>query len=668
MKKQKTNQKGITLIALVITIIILLILAGVTISLTVGQNGILKHATNAAIQTEIAQLREQLELCKGPVLINNQGYFDKDQYFEEVERQGIINDKTKDVVDNGDGTYDVTTEKGYVFLVELLPTKENPRDIKISYIGEVGKLPPKIRAIKTTSNKVSKRIKTVVDVVRLEDGDLSYYYREVVDEDENKSEEELEYILVKENSKDLETIITNLEDGKIYKIKVVARNKYGENTLIVKEAIQQLVKEIKINKTSAIMAKDTNLQLTVTAILPDTAEDKDVEWISSDPTIATVSDNGLVTALKNGDVTITVKAKDGGDAKASCNITIKIPVTGIALNKDAAKVNPGKNITLIATISPSNATNKKVKWSTSNSNIATVSQDGVVTGINIGNVIITAASEDDLTKTASCSVEVTEESDWELLNKIAKQISNSGTSSSSETATVTVEGQSYTVNVGDIYKVKYNGEIRQVRVLGFKQDELVNKNAYGGNNNFAGISFDFVDMMTTITSDQMRNTTTNWAEIQGRKTLNGYKTGDEVQSGKIGGLGNNLSNKEYIKQVKKVYIPTYNVANTSTCNDYLWLLSCSEIWYPGEAVIGSAYPVTADGVQYPYYKKVTKGITGSKENPALVKRDRNNDDRAWSLRTPRSTFENQIMEVGYTGMADCIGGKPTYDISPGFCI
>ncbi len=93
-----------------------------------------------------------------------------------------------------------------------------------------------------------------------------------------------------------------------------------------------------------------------------------------------------------------------------------------------------------------------------------------------------------------------------------------------------------------------------------------------------------------------------------RKDLNGYTTNSNAaQSGAIGGLGANLNNKSYIKQVKKKYIATYNDASSVTaCNDYLWLLAASEVVNSGYQANAYACAITIEGSQYKYYQGVTE--------------------------------------------------------------
>ena len=92
------EKRGITLIALVVTIVVLLILAGITISLVFGPNGVIKKAQEADENTKIAQVREKLELAKGPEYIEGNGQYDPDSYFQRIEDEKIINDSTKFLV------------------------------------------------------------------------------------------------------------------------------------------------------------------------------------------------------------------------------------------------------------------------------------------------------------------------------------------------------------------------------------------------------------------------------------------------------------------------------------------------------------------------------------------------------------------------------------------
>ena len=126
----------------------------------------------------------------------------------------------------------VVTKPGYVFQIQLIPTKENPRDIEIEYIGKVDNLGPVIEKIAVTE-KDSNSITVEVTVKRLEDGELSYYYKK---EDENNYHE----LEGKQNTSDLTAKITGLEQNKIYNIKVVVKNKKGTAEAEISEITGEL--------------------------------------------------------------------------------------------------------------------------------------------------------------------------------------------------------------------------------------------------------------------------------------------------------------------------------------------------------------------------------------------------------------------------------------------
>ena len=159
---------------------------------------------------------------------------------------------------------------------------------------------------------------------------------------------------------------------------------------------------ITLNKNTLSLLIGSTETLSAT-IAPDNADDKSVSWSSSNSSIASVDANGKVTAKAVGTATITVTTTDGGKT-ASCSVSVSpIAVTGITLNKTTLSLTKGSNETLTATVSPSNATNPAVTWTSSNTSVATVS-NGTVTAVGKGTATITAKAGD---KTETCSVTVT---------------------------------------------------------------------------------------------------------------------------------------------------------------------------------------------------------------------------------------------------------------------
>lgn len=163
---------------------------------------------------------------------------------------------------------------------------------------------------------------------------------------------------------------------------------------------------ITLDKTSFEINVGSETTLTAT-IKPSDATNKGVTWLSSDSSVASVDENGKVTAKKAGTATITVTTKDGS-FKAECEVTVtNISVTGVSLNKTSMSLYIDEEDTLTATVNPSNATNKDVTWSSSDSSVASVDNSGKVTARKAGTATITVTTTDG-SKTATCTVTVSE--------------------------------------------------------------------------------------------------------------------------------------------------------------------------------------------------------------------------------------------------------------------
>lgn len=162
------------------------------------------------------------------------------------------------------------------------------------------------------------------------------------------------------------------------------------------------VSSITLSQTMAEMLIGETVQLTAT-ILPSNATDKAVTWASSKQSVATISNNGLITAVAEGQSTITATA---GGKSATCQVTVSsgfVAVVSISLDKESITLEEDGSTTLVATIKPDDATDKSVAWSSSNTSIATVDQSGKVTAVKEGSATITARASD---KQATCSVTV----------------------------------------------------------------------------------------------------------------------------------------------------------------------------------------------------------------------------------------------------------------------
>ena len=155
-------------------------------------------------------------------------------------------------------------------------------------------------------------------------------------------------------------------------------------------------------ETSTLYGLNSTVKLSAN-VMPSNATNKAVTWSSRNTSVATVSSDGTVKAVGYGTTVITAKTVNG--LTSNCTVTVNpIAVTGVSLNKTSLSfTGTGSSQTLTATVSPSNATNKTLTWSSSNTSVATVS-NGVVKAVGFGTATITAKSNNG--KTASCSVTV----------------------------------------------------------------------------------------------------------------------------------------------------------------------------------------------------------------------------------------------------------------------
>ena len=183
-----------------------------------GSNGVIQKAQDSKKQTEIGEMREKLEMAKVPVYADGNGSYKVQDYWDRIESEGLIADKTVDIIDNGDGTYEVTTTPGYVFEITVEPNKEIAENVIIGEcIGKGENLSIGIRVVKNTTNSIE------IEVVRAE-GASNFKY--------SIKKEGQEYGAAEEKS-ETRHVFSGLTQGGIYTIKVEA-TKDGEQQIVEK--------------------------------------------------------------------------------------------------------------------------------------------------------------------------------------------------------------------------------------------------------------------------------------------------------------------------------------------------------------------------------------------------------------------------------------------------
>ena len=321
MKGKLKNNQAITLVALVITIVIIIILATIAMNFVFGENGLITKAQQAAEMTEIARIQEELEMAKGTAAIDGLGEIDPDHYFDIIEDEGIIGDKETDVEDNGDGSYDVTTDGDHIF--EVTPTPDG--DIEIEYVGKNHKARiSKINVVEQTETSVTLEVVTK-NVDNAENLEYTYTYKKT-----NEGEETWQ---PGGTTSENPFTISGLEENTSYDIKVSVELEDGTR-------IEKTITVVLGNGTGAPTIPDNAVnfgeiewQGDGTANLPvSTDEDFTIEYqvVGADgqPGEWKPVEGGEITGLKPGEK-VNVKLTDGENDSNIQTVEIKdeIPPT-----------------------------------------------------------------------------------------------------------------------------------------------------------------------------------------------------------------------------------------------------------------------------------------------------------------------------------------------------
>lgn len=189
---------------------------------------------------------------------------------------------------------------------------------------------------------------------------------------------------------------------------ITAKNPGEAKILVTADGEYQLEKEVTLTvrqpvtgvfmpKTNVTVYMGSTGELLEYRILPDNATNQNVKWESKDDKIAAVDKNGHVKPVALGMTEITAESEDGG-FKAKCYVTVVnqiVNVSGVVIEnqyKEDAFLKAGEGINLVAAVSPANARNKTLRWSTTDEKIATVTQTGKVRALSEGKVKISVAS------------------------------------------------------------------------------------------------------------------------------------------------------------------------------------------------------------------------------------------------------------------------------------
>ena len=279
MARNRRNARGITLIALVITIIVLLILAGVTIAALSGDNGILKRATQAKTKTGKESAEEQIKLAIMTATTEGLGVPDKAVLRSELTKAGFVV-KT----DGDDLPWEVVSGKNIFTINE---------DYTIDTISGIGLSKKEVKMLKGQTEKITATLTEGIN------GKITW-----------------------ESSN---TNVATVANGTI-----TATGTSGEATITAKvegTEYEATCKVIIIQKVTAITASDVTVGKNETAKIQVTTtpsgEVEDLTYTSGTPSVATVSEDGTVTGLSEGTSVITIKGKVSTSVSTTCTVTVK---------------------------------------------------------------------------------------------------------------------------------------------------------------------------------------------------------------------------------------------------------------------------------------------------------------------------------------------------------
>ena len=547
MNKCKFKEGGITLVALVITIIVLLILAGISIQ-SITNTGLFANAKRAKEESMKGQLQEEISLAIQSIQ-TEEIYKGNSVTLETLaggQLEETLTDITAELEENEiNGEY-----KNYEYTIDS--------NLKVTINGEVSGAKITGTAEVQTTGYVFEG--TTVDV----------------------------------------KVTANVTEGTITGIAAPEGATLKTDTSATEKVYTVSKSGTYIFKVTTDSGKTKNIKATVNNILsaPQIRIDN-VTWNSFRINVENDYPEGAITEYRYS---------VGGTVKQQGTTDKSYTVTGLAELKEY------NNIQVTAYINSVNKVSNVEK-------VTTDLKDGIAYS-------------------------------WDEIAEMAKAISNDS-SITDDSDTATINGK--TLKVGQMKIL----DGKKVRILGFNHDILSEPStAYGSSTvtGKAGISFEYVDFLTS--TGMNGNNSGGWKDTRIRETLNETTY-------------NSLSIKSNIKKVKKDYIPTYNVAEIQQTEDYLWLLSCGEIWDNGsKGGTTRGYAITTEGRQYKYYK-MNLGSTeyGSLSN--IIKKPNVTSANLWWLRSPYYGDKQYFCIVNSQGgtVFTTYPYRPSYGgVAPGFSI
>lgn len=186
---------------------------------------------------------------------------------------------------------------------------------------------------------------------------------------------------------------------------ITCRSKFYSNISVsYKVTVKQAVTAVSME--SAVKLNENSTKRLTAKAVPNTASNARLSFKSSNASVAAVSSNGVITAKSKGSCVITATATDGSGKSAKCRVTVVKPVTNVKLNAHTISWNVGKKAHFRPTVTPTTASNISVKYTSSNTRVATVDSNGLLTAVGKGTCTVTCTAADGSGKKDTCKVTV----------------------------------------------------------------------------------------------------------------------------------------------------------------------------------------------------------------------------------------------------------------------
>lgn len=200
-------------------------------------------------------------------------------------------------------------------------------------------------------------------------------------------------------------MVVRLTAGQTYYVKVSA---YGSNTGYFSIAITNTVFVEYVSIDQGYIALDKGETVTLTAtVTPSYATNKTLRWETGDASVATVSQSGVVTARGAGTTCICAYSQDGTNKSSCCEVEVNVPVESVTINTSSLLMRVGEHDDLDAEVCPTDAVNKLILWSSTNTGVVWVNEaTGRVEARGIGSATIYATAQDGTGVRGSCTVQV----------------------------------------------------------------------------------------------------------------------------------------------------------------------------------------------------------------------------------------------------------------------